>query len=254
MGHLNLSGRESKMKSKLFLPLLLLMIGNSLFAQQSEISIHLFGGISAPDGDYIKKIDEFTEITKISGLNTGDKIGLAQQLNTPVWVEGLFWTFTLGFFVNGVDGSDAQSKFRSDWGDSVAVNLEFGSWINIPVLTGFRYDLRVAQKLILYGIGEVGVNISKPPSLKATIGDMEIEDTKYLFARDFSYGVGIGLVYNQTYNIGLRYLNLGTARYNGTRNVTEQAFPEIYRRTQHIIGEQRSVSMYIFTVGIQLFP
>ncbi len=234
---------------------------NTGFAQQTEISVHLFGGVSVPNGDFAKSIDDFTGITVRSGLQTGDRIGLAQpglglggELNTPVWFEGFFWTFSMGLFGNNVDGKAAQKEFRSQWGDTVAVILESGIWWNIPVLTGFRYDFNIARKMIVYGIGQIGVNLSKAPSLKATDGDLVMEDTNYLWARDWAYQLGLGFVYNQTYNISIRYLNLGTSRYNGTRNLNELAFPLIFNRTQNIIGEERSVSMYIVTLGIQLFP
>jgi hypothetical protein len=249
------------MKSKLVVILLLLLAANILLAQQTEISVHLYGGISVPNGDFAKSIDDFTGITMRSGLEIGDKIGLAKpglglggELNTPVWFDGFFWTFSVGLFGNNVNGKDVQKEFRSQWGDTVKVSLDFGTWWNIPVLTGFRYDLNIARKMIVYGVGQIGVNLSKPPSLKATDGDLVIEETNYLLGRDWAYQLGIGFVYNQTYNLSIRYLNLGTSRYNGTKNLSELAFPAIFSRKINIIGEERSVSMFIITLGIQLFP
>ena len=66
------------MRSKLVVVLLLLLPANMLFAQQTEISVHLFGGISVPNGDFAKSIDDFTGISLRSGLQTADGIGLAQ--------------------------------------------------------------------------------------------------------------------------------------------------------------------------------
>jgi hypothetical protein len=249
------------MRSKRFILLFLFLAGNILYAQQTEISVHLFASGSYPAENYIKKVDDYTAVTIRSGLKIGDKIGLAQpgfgvggELNTPVWFDGLFWTFSGSFFINGTDGSKAQSAFRSQWQDTVAVNLDVGTWINIPILTGFRYDYYFARQMLVYGIAQIGINLSKAPYIKATVGDVVAEEVTYEFARDIAYQFGIGLVYNQTYNISLRYMNLGTPRYNGTKNLTEVYFPEIFSRTQHIIGEERSIAMYIVTLGIQLFP
>ncbi len=249
------------MKSKLFIILLLLLFANILIAQQTEVSVHLFGGVSVPNGEFAETINNTTGITQRFGLNVGDDIGLARtgfglggELNTPVWVEGLFWTFSTSFFINGVDGSTVQSEFRSQWGDSVAVDLKFGTWLNVPVLTGFRYDLHIAGKMIVYGIGQIGVNVSNPPSMTATVDGNEIQKVNYTWARDLSYQLGIGFVYNQTYSLSIRYTDLGSPRFNGTKNITELAFPAIYQRVHDIIGEQRSVSMFIITLGMQLFP
>jgi len=253
--------KGNEMRSLLRILLFLFLTGNILHAQQSEISVHLFASGSHPTEYFVKKVDEQTAVTIRSGLKIGDKIGLAQpgfgiggELNTPVWFEGMFWTFSAAFFANGADGSDAQAAFRSQWQDTVAVNLELGTWINFPILTGLRYDYYFAKQMLVYGIAQIGINLSKAPYMKATVGNDVAEEVTYEFARDIAYQFGIGFVYNQTYNISFRYMNLGTPRYNGTKNLTEVYFPEIYSRTQHIIGEERSIAMYIVTLGIQLFP
>ena len=249
------------MRRERYILLYLFLAGNVLFAQQTELSVHLFVSGSQPTEQFVKKVDELTAVTIRSGLRMGDKIGLAQpgfgiggELNTPVWFDGLFWTFSGAFFINGTDGSKAQSAFRSQWQDTVAVNIDVGTWINIPIMTGFRYDYYFARQMLVYGIAQIGINLSKAPSMTATVGNTVAEDVSYEFARDIAYQFGIGFVYNQTYNISFRYLNLGTPRYNGDKTLTEVYFPEIYSRTQHIIGEERSIAMYIVTLGIQLFP
>jgi hypothetical protein len=234
---------------------------NLLLAQQTEVSVHLFGAASVPYGNFSKGIDEFTGITQREGIKIGDDVGLAQtgfglggELNTPVWIDGLFWTFSASFFLNGVDGSKVQKEIRSQWGDTVAVDLEFGNWINVPLLTGFRYDLYFAKSFLLYGIAQIGLNVSHAPSMEAKIDGEIIQDVEYGWGRDWAFQLGIGLVYNQTYNLSIRYLDLGSSRYNGTRNLTELWFPGIYTRVQNIIGEDRSVSMFVVTLGMQLFP
>jgi hypothetical protein len=106
------------------------------------------------------------------------------------------------------------------------------------------------------------MNLSKAPSQKATVvmkaldGTKEsfiAEDREYEFSRDFGFEVGVGFVLNQRYNIGFRYLALNTPRFDGTRNLAVQVFPEIFSLENIITGEERSVSMFVVSLGIQFY-
>jgi len=271
------------MKIKLIFVILLLLLSSILLAQQGELSLHLFGSASLPYGDFGKKFDDYTRVTRISGFDTGDKIGLAAtgagvgaELIAPVWFRGLNWVLSGRIIVNGVNSESALSKYRSQIvGDTTittkiikeenvieSIDLEFGRWINIPVMTGFRYDHHFSHKYTLYGSLQAGVNLSKAPSKKATVGIMSLEgvkesvtadDTQFKFTRDFGFEVGLGLVFYQTYNLGFRYLALSTPRFDGTQTLSEKVFPEINSLEDTILGEDRSISMFIVTLGIQLF-
>ena len=248
------------MKRYMFFVLVLTLFASTVFAQPSELALHLFGIASVPNGDFGKAIGDNARITRRAGFDIGDKVGLAQmgfgggaELISPVWFKGLQWVLSTKVLMNAADEGTVQSEFRSQLGDSVDVEFEYGQWINIPVMTGFRYDLHFTHKYTLYGILQAGVNLSKAASKKAIVGQVTAEDTKKEFARDFGFEVGLGLLFDQTYNIGFRYLALSTPRYEGTRKLSEKQFAEIFSRENAILGEERSISMFVVTLGIQLF-
>jgi hypothetical protein len=268
------------MRSKLSFLLVLSLFASTLFAQKEELGFHFFGSASLPMGDFGKEEDDFTRVTRITGFDSGDKIGLATmgvgvgaELIAPVWFSGLKWVLSTRILINGVDDAAVKSIFRSQFvGDTVVykhenkavdgIDFEFGQWINIPVMTGFRYDYHFSSKYTVYGIIQAGMNLSKAPSQKATVvmkaldGTKEsfiAEDREYEFARDFGFEVGVGFVLNQRYNIGFRYLALNTPRFDGTRNLAVQVFPEIFSLENIITGEERSVSMFVVSLGIQFY-
>jgi len=248
------------MKRRLLYVLVLTFFASTVFAQTGDLALHLFVVGSLPNGDFGKDVAANTQMTRRSGFNTGNKVGLAKsgfgcgaELISPVWFRGLNWVFSTKILVNGVDGEVARAKFRSELGDSVDLQFRYGQWLNIPVMTGFRYDHHFTHRYTLYGILQAGLNLSKAPSKMATVGEITAEDTKYEFARDFGFEVGLGFMLNQTYNLEFRYLALSTPRYDGTRKLSEKVFPEIFSRKSAILGEERSISMFIVTIGIQLF-
>lgn len=236
------------------------VITSLLYAQNEELALVIFGSTSLPTGDFGKDIGKFPKMTRRAGFDVGDKEGLAQtgfgvgaEIITPVKFKSLSWILSGKFLYNGVDGSAVQSEFRHQLGDTVDINFDFGNWINIPVMTGFKYDFRLSHKLVLYGMLQGGINVSKAASLKATVAGITVEKTTFDFARDFGYEVGLGLLFDHRYNIGFRYLALSTPRYEGTRKLSEIQFTEIYSRKTAILGEERSISMFVVTLGVQLF-
>ncbi len=248
------------MRRKLLLIWFGLMAANPLLAQTSDLGVHLFGSVSLPNGDFAKNLGSDARITRRAGFHVGEKIGLAEaglgigiELASPVWFKGLQWIFGVKVFVNPTDESAALTKFRSELGDSVDLQFEFGQWINIPIMTGFRYNLHFGHLWTLYGTLQAGVNWSRAASRKARVNDLVVENTRYDFARDFGFEAGVGLLIAQTYNIGFRYLALGTPRYDGTRFLSEKQFPQILRRENAILGEERSISMFLVTFGVQWF-
>lgn len=248
------------MKRSLVFLWLLVLMASTLFAQSNNLTLHLFGSASLPKGDFGKEIGNDAKITRRAGFDIGEKVGLANtgfgagaELISPVWFKGLNWVFSTRVFVNAADEATVQSKFRSLLGDSVNVEFEFGRWVNVPIMTGFRYDFQLMNEFNVYGILQAGVNWSKAASRKATLDDLTVEDTSFEFARDFGFEFGLGLIIAQRYNIGFRYLALSSPRYEGTRKLSERMFPEIFKRENAILGEERTVSMFVVMVGVQLF-
>jgi hypothetical protein len=78
------------------------------------------------------------------------------------------------------------------------------------------------------------------------------EETSFNMSPDFGYELGFGVELLKTYNIGVRYLNLGAPRYEGTRRLNERFFPLIPKREMYISGDSRPVSMIVLFLGYTL--
>lgn len=241
-------------------PLIILLMCSASAFGQTDLALYLFGVGSVPTGDFGETLTHNTGPTRRAGYYWGDDIGLASEgfglgaeLFSPTRIQGLQWIFSSKILLNGVNSDDAKARFIEMTRTEQAVNFSHGHWINIPVMTGFRYDYHFTHQYTLYGILQGGINVSRMPSRKLSVGGVMAEDAEYGFARDFGYETGLGLMLNQTYNFSLRFLYLGSPRYDGDQRLSELVFPSIFSRQQHILGEQRSISMLVFTFGIQLF-
>lgn len=247
------------MKRYLMLIALVVFVNNA-FSQGSELAVHLFGIGSLPTGDYAKDITSDSKLTRRSGFAIGSKIGLAAtgygagfEMVAPVGFPGLQWLFSTKAIVNGSVTNALQTAFRAQLADSVAIELDYGSWLNVPVMTGFRYDYQFSPAYTAYGLLQAGINFSKMAARTARVGRLVVEKAEYDFARDFGFEFGAGLLLEKRYNLGFRYLSLAKPRYEGHKTLSETIFPEIITRDIAVLGEERSISMFIVTLGIQLF-
>ena len=246
------------MKRNLFFILFLFLVAGTVFGQGSELAVHFFGIGSIPNGDFGEKSANDTKLTRRSGFQIGDKIGLAGsgygagfELISPIGISSIQWIFSSKTIINVTKSESVEQEFTSELGS--IVELEYGTWLNIPVMSGFRYDYLFTSGVTLYGTLQGGVNFSKLASRKATVENVTVEETEFDFARDFGFECGFGLLFNQRYNLGFRYLNLSTPRFDGNQKLSETVFPGIFSRENTIMGEERSISMFIMTFGIQLF-
>jgi len=245
------------MKRFLIVQLFLLSIlSNGLFAQSEDISLLVSVYGSIPSGQYSDKIGDNAKLTRRSGFDIGNNVGLAQtgygvgiQLDTGVFIDGLSWLISLRFLANPTDGSAAESRFNQLLGDNVDFNYETGTWIHIPVMTGFRYKYKLSPDFSSFVLLQGGVNLVKAPSRTGTVNGIKGEDTEFKFARDFGFEIGLGVELYNKWSVGLSYLLLNTPSFEGTRVLSEKVFPEIFSRKNEIIGEERSVSMFLLNLG-----
>lgn len=239
---------------------MLLFISNRAFSQGSELAVHLFGIGAVPVGDYGKDLANDSKMTRRSGFSIGSRIGLATtgygigaELVSPVGYRNLQWIFSAKAVLNGSETDALQADFRAEMNDTVALMLDYGRWLNLPIMTGFRYDHQFTPEFTLYGILQAGINFSKMASRHASVNGLIVEEAKFYFARDFGFEWGLGILYNQRYNLGFRYLNLRHPRYEGNKKLSETVFPEINTREIAVLGEEHSIAMFVVTLGIQLF-
>jgi hypothetical protein len=219
----------------------------------------VFGNLLQPTGRFADKIGEGAAITRRFGFNIGDDVGLATrgagaglEMSTPVLTENLTWVLSARFLMNPIDDLTITDFFEDELDDTVDIHFDNGTWYNAPIFSGLRYTHGISENLGLYAIVQGGVNLTQQASRKATVRGMVAEETKFKLAPDFGYEVGFGVELLKRYNIGARYLNLGTPSYEGTRRLNEGFFPQIPKREMYISGDSRPVSMIILFLGYTL--
>ena len=235
------------------------VFGSTLVAQEREISVMVFGNIVEPVGRFGDKIGEGAEITRRFGFQIGDDAGLATrgfgagiELSTNVLTDGLAWVFGARFLVNPVDNAKVTDFFEDEYDDTVVVDFNNGSWFNLPIFTGLSYSYGIAQDLRLYAVAQGGINFTRQAFRTASVEGITVEETTFRMSPDFGYEVGLGVQFLGSYNVGLRYLNLGTPRYEGTRRLNEKFFQSIPKRDMYISGDNRPVSMIVLFLGYTL--
>ena len=238
---------------------LLIMLPVSLFAQNKEFNLQIFGGVSIPISNFALKIDYPIDITRRAGFDYGDDVGLASngflvgtELTIPVLTDGLGWQISAKFISNPTDKSTIETEFRLD--PKVNGNLEFetGSWTNIPIFSGFSYGVAIADQLNIYLHLQAGLNFTKQALRKATIDGTVVENTEFKMMADFGFETGISIDYLEKFCISFRYLNLGAPRYEGHRTLNELLFKNIVQREYVIDAEEKSVALFYLTFGIKI--
>jgi hypothetical protein len=96
---------------------------------------------------------------------------------------------------------------------------------------------------------QAGVNITRqaPRSVKAD--GVTVEETSFKFMPDFGYLAGVGIRLFDDYEFLIRYVDLGTPQYQGTRVLNEHFFTTIPRRENDISGDSRPVKMVVLSLG-----
>jgi hypothetical protein len=232
---------------------------DSIYTQNDDVSLSLFGGISIPTGDFGANIGENPVITRRYGFDVGDNVGLAStgfcfgaELVSSTGIKGLSWLVNATFISNSTDASTVTSEFEKQLGDTVTVSFDFGNWLNIPVMTGVIYKYTFSPRISVFGTAQLGINFSQAPSKTVKVDGITGEEKTYGLVVDFGYGIGLGAILWGNYTLGVKYLNLDTPTYPVTLKLSEKVFPEIVTREREILGEDRSVSMVLVTLGINI--
>lgn len=243
--------------------ILLIILTGVLSAQDRPVNLLISGGITIPTDDFGKEIGELARITARSGFQLGEKIGMAQmgygfgaELIFSLRLKGLDWVFSGHLLSNPQTNEAIEPYFEDLLSDSLnRVNILFdlGNHINIPNMMGFRYSVSLSPDFGFYVQVLAGINFSKAGSFAVSTKGVWAEKTSYKWARDFGFGVGVGMDLCEKINLGVRYLSLNTPKYEGTRILSEIFFPDIPLRRNQILGEARSISMFTIQLGYYIF-
>lgn len=224
-----------------------------------DISVMVFGNSLIPIGSFGDNIGERAAVTRRFGFDIGEKAGLSKlgfgfgvEISKKVFIPDLAWVISAKFLINPTDVSRLTSFFNHELDDSADISFENGSWANIPIFTGFTYSCRLSESINIYGTLQAGINITKEASRKAMAAGIVVEDISYNFIPDFGFEFGLGAELFDKYNIGIRYINLGTPRYEGVRRLNESFFTSIPQREMNIDSDPRPVNMILIFLGYNL--
>lgn len=220
----------------------------------------IFGSFTLPHGDFGYDIGSSAYITRRNGYYFGDLVGLASdgwgvgaEVYLPVNdLTRVDWVFSGQFLMNSPNVSEIQNVLQNDIGDSLQLRVNFSDWINIPIMTGMRYRQEIFKDVDLYAELQGGINVSKEPDRKFTISGSVAENTKFNPYIGFGFNAAIGMILFHRYNLSVRYLDLGTPSFTGSRTLSPHYFPSIVTIGSNVPGDQRRVNMFQIIVGIEL--
>ncbi len=247
----------------------LIFLSVVVFTQQIEAqgrmndpanSFLVFGSISVPRGDFGRDVGSAAYITRRNGYYFGDLVGLAKngwgvgaEVYLPIRsLRGADWVFSGQLLISSPNISAIKDIFQTDVGDSLSLAIDLSDWINFPIMTGMRYRQDLMDDASLYAVLQGGINISKEPNRRITVSGNVAEDTKFNSYLGFGFEAGVGVILFNRYNLSVRYLNLGTPSFTGTRTLSPEYFPTIVTRESKILGDQRKVEMFQIILGIEL--
>ena len=243
--------------------IILLIISVTALAQDNRPSLVLSGIYVIPTGAFGDDLGDDAHLTRRAGFNFGKDVGLAingyglgVELITPLRLKGISWMISLRGLVDGMTDDAADPFFEELISDSVSsppLWFYLGHWINIPLMTGFRYSLPIFGGMQVHAQVQAGINFSRPGEIKVAAKGAFAEERKFDFARDFGVEAGVGIDFPYRFTLGVRYLYMDTPRYTGQLFLSEKFFPNIYEHVTGILGEERSISMITVQLGYYLF-
>lgn len=230
------------MKTVLFITAFVLLSGiYQVNAQTEKPYWGLYGAIALPRGDFGSND---TDEDKSGLAKTG--FGAGVEHTYPLSSPGLSWVSNVSFILNGFDGEALKDMFEDE---DVDVNVDAGNWINIPVMTGIKYQLKGSSNMSFYGMAQAGLNFVKGPKIEinSSVSEYDVKETiTWDFTSSFGFSIGGGIILNEKYAIGIRYLMLGEPDIKTTAKIS------INRETEEVKDKkEQPISILLLTVGIR---
>ncbi|MFP4014361.1 MAG: hypothetical protein ACLFVQ_09775 [Chitinispirillaceae bacterium] len=177
------------------------------FAQYSNGSSSIYGVLSFPAGEFADSVS----INSSGFAGIGPGVGL-QYIVDP-GVPYLDFVADVSVSYQYFDHDEAGEEFPL----TLVESTEGGNYICVPILLAPRAKL-VASQTELYASLMGGFNVLWQLDLDGSgeifgvdySGQMEFDDP----AITFTWGVGAGVIVNERFTLGFRYLNLGNVEYD----------------------------------------
>ncbi len=232
--------------------LLVIFSMTALFAQD----VILFGNLSLPVGGYGKNLGDDPHVTRRNGFDVGEGAGFAAEgfgigteFSFPVRFKGVSWVTGLILVINGTNDEELTQTFKQLLSEDV--KFDYGHWIQMPVMTGFKYSLSLGDRISLYGMVQGGINFIHTATRKATVSGITVDERTYEFSREFGFGLGGGLVVNKRFDLGVRFFDFRKPMFDGERNLSMTYFGQAYDMLGRdaILGQKIPVSFLLLSLG-----
>ena len=172
-------------------------IANSQPMQRGQLSLH--AGAAFPQGEF-GATDQDDEN---SGFATTG-LTVVGEYTYPIGTPGLGIVGSISVTANRMNENELFEDVDED-----EVDISSGYWINVPVMGGLRYETEVSPTADLYGIGQVGININRGPTIEIS-NDDAISTISFSTVTSTGFTIGAGVAFNNQINASIRYLKLGT--------------------------------------------
>ena len=212
---------------KIFIILLssFLLFNLNSFAQEGggfESYKTIYGILAIPVGDFG---DDSGDDAGFAKMGFGGGLEFTKALSSPE----LGWATSVSFITNPLDESALQDIF----GD----NLETKPIFNIPILTGLKYQTEISDGMQFFGTAQLGINL-----IKSGTWSYNNTEIKFDMATSFGFVIGGGLIFNDKFNLGIRYYALGKPEIEA----------EIFIEGDSVdtFEEEIKISIFAITLGI----
>lgn len=228
----------------------------SLSAIQAQNSFSLFFGGAFPTGDFSESdMDKehwgLLGNDRDGGAGVGFDIGL--QWNFGIQnVNGLGIILSVDGIINTLNSDvkdffeDLEDEFEEEEYDDY--ELKTPKYLNFPIMVGANYTYKVNDNLGLYGEAAMGFNLRKITDIycQYEYDAVHYDDYGYVhyytkgrtqtyeydLSTSFAYRLGAGFVFNDKYNLGVSFWNLGAAKVKGT-SVSEKNSYDSYDKSKN---------------------
>ena len=191
------------------------------------------------DSDYPEKFVLFNQDAGNKGY-AGIGFNVGMDVNIPITDFGLGLTIGADYFYNGYN-AELKDYYKDlvdnieehiDESDIDSYKLYKGKFMNVPVLVGVNYFLELNDSFGLFAEAAVGPNFrfitkdgvkyeyTEPQEYYDNNGNLKSYSeaqsyTKFDMAITFGYKVGVGVMINDMFSIGLDYYSLGSTKVKG---------------------------------------
>lgn len=249
---------------KYFTALTFILFSISAYAQ-SPLKFGIFVGISNPMGD-------FGDNSIAHSLYSDDiadegpsyaKLGFAGgvELTYPLGAPGLGWYSSAALIYNSFDDDAIKQLYEHDGWQVNSVDV--GNWMNIQVASGLNYTTALSPAMDFLVMGQLALTFVNPPTTTVEYEgyyssyeyDIGTEEGSLESTSSLGFIIGAGLVFNNKFNVSVRYLGLGNAEMDASRDdrgtwydTYDQTYGDYHNTGSYKI--KRSISMVLLTVGM----